>query len=107
MTSNHRPLSVGQAILVGHLIVNGPTVLILVGGGYSGQMLADSFGLGLLVAVLPAWLWWSFVIPRWRQWALTNGAEPERLERLGVRMLLLWPKGWLFARTELRPRDRR
>jgi hypothetical protein len=107
MTSNRRPLSVGQAILAGHLVVNGPTVLVLVGGGYLGQMLADSFGLGALVAALPAWLWWSFVIPRWRQWALTTGADPERLERLGVRTLLLWPKGSLFARTELPPRDRR
>lgn len=98
-------VTAGRAVVVGHLVVNTVTVVVMVLGAYLGPSSVGSAELGILIAVIPAWLWWSVAIPRWRRWALAGGADPHRLERLGVRTLLLWPKGSLFARTELPPRD--
>lgn len=99
-------LSAGRAVAAGHLMVSSITVFLMVSGGYLGREYAGSPELGIVIALLPAWLWWSFVIPRWRRWALAGGADPDRLQRLGVRTLLLWPKGSFLARTEFPPRDR-
>jgi hypothetical protein len=99
-------LSTGRAIFVGHVVVSGPVLAIMIAVGVLGRVLTGSFGLGLVIGVIPAWLWWSLSVPRWRAWALARGADPAELQRIGVMTGLVWPKGWIFEKTELPPRDR-
>jgi hypothetical protein len=125
---SERPrVGVLKAILVGQLVVNLPAVLILLGLSCLPVMVGSGIVVGflerpgeplawlgvgcflLLLGVIGfglAWLWWAFTVPRWRQWALKNGAPPERLQQLAVATGLVWPKGWIFEKSELRPKDR-
>jgi hypothetical protein len=100
-------ISVGHAIVRGQLLVNGPALLLIAVGGYVGRTLAadlrTGMGIGVVVGAIVAWSWWSFAVPRWRRWALGRGADPAELQRIGVRTGLLWPRGSIFEKTELRP----
>ena len=104
-----RPLSAHQALLVGHLMVNGPVLGIIVGGGLLGWTLSDGTGRGTAVGVIAgsliAWPWWSLAVPRWRAWALARGVNAEKLQRLALMTGLVWPKGSIFEKTELPPRE--
>ena len=60
--------------------------------------------IGFALGFVLAWLWWSLAVPRWRTWALTHGADPERLQQLGQRAGVVWPRGSFFEKTELPPR---
>ena len=116
-----------KAIVVGQLVVNLPAILILAGLSCLPVMVGTGIVVGfldqpdgslawlgvgclfLLLGVVGSglgWLWWAFTVPRWRQWALRNGAPPERLQLLAVATGLVWPKGWFFEKSELRPKDR-
>ncbi len=97
-------LDAGRAVAIGHLLVTVPVLLVC----GTGAVLGRAFGhaaLGMVVGVAPAWLYWSFAVPRWRRWALRGGAEPERLQRLAAATGLVWPRGWIFGKTEMRVRD--
>jgi len=62
--------------------------------------------IGLLLGVIPAWLFWSISVPRWREWAKRRGADEERIQFLGQRSGLVWPKGSILEKTEFRPRKK-
>lgn len=106
--SNRPPISIFKAIAIGHLLA---TLPILLGFGiplfalvWSTHPFYLKLFLGLLLFVL-AWAWWSLVVPRWRMWALRQGADPHDLQWWGVATGLVYPKGWIFERTEFRPKD--
>jgi hypothetical protein len=63
--------------------------------------------LGLLLGVIPAWLWWALSVPLWREWAKQCGADEDKTQQLGVWTALVWPKGWLFEKTEIRLRKKK
>ncbi len=116
-----RTMSIGTAILAGHLIVNLPVLGIVAGALWMGVkiilailgvapafpnvafflILCGSFVFGVVVA----WLWWAYFVPRWRRWAIRNGASPDRLHRWAVLTGLEWRKGSPFERTEFRPKN--
>lgn len=115
MQNPEQPLSVGKAILIGHLMVNLPVMVIILCAAGIGALLAGLAGLIepalarwfwaiVSIAVIAgsgcAWLWWSFAVPRWRKWALQNGAPADRLQKWAVATGLVWPKGWIFEKTE-------
>jgi hypothetical protein len=127
-TSNPRPptgqkktLHVAIAILVGQLIVNLPVMLIILGAYGVGiallLTLVDKFpffqGWGFLIGILVliiigplvGWLWWSFSVPRWRKWALRNGVPEDKLQKWAVSTGLVWPKGSVFEKTEVRVKE--
>jgi hypothetical protein len=102
-----KAISAEQAVRRGTLVVNGPVLMLLVVPVLVAALVFKSnvgafaaFGVGFVLA----WLWWSLSVPRWRDWALSRGADPERLQTLGVRAGILWPKGWIFEKTELPPK---
>lgn len=57
---------------------------------------------GVILGGVIGWLLWSYIVPRWRQWAKENGADEERTQILAQRTLLVWPRGSLFEKTEIR-----
>ena len=117
MDERPRPLSVAKALIIGQLIVQGPAVAIMlvvgvvtIAIGYLIASIVPALGfdfeivcLGSLIAgAIPSWLWWSFMIPRWRKWAIERGAPADRLHKWAVATLLEWPKGSIFEKTEFK-----
>lgn len=121
LTGQKKTLHVAIAILVGQLIVNLPVMLIILGAYGVGiallLTLVDKFpffqGWGFLIGILVliiigplvGWLWWSFSVPRWRRWAIQNGAPEDQLQKWGVITGLVWPKGSIFEKTEFRTKE--
>ncbi len=116
-----KAISVGTAILVGQLVVNLPVLMIIIGISAVGILftafidmiistLPSRFflfgaGVSIIVGSLIAWVWWSFSVPRWRQWALKNGAPEDELQKWGVITGLVWPKSVIFEKTEFKVKD--
>ena len=97
-----------RAVLLGHLVVNLPVVTIM-GLAYLITYLLKGptwAPIAVFLAVIPAWLWWSFMVPRWREWAKRRGADEEQTQYLGQRSGLVWPRGSIFEKTEFRPRSK-
>lgn len=107
MTRGSRPLSAGIAVLVGHIVVTAPVLMLIVcSWRISRPYPSGTRIVAILGATVVAWLWWSLAVPRWRIWSLDRGADADTVQRLGVATGLLWPKGWVFEKTELPPRKR-
>jgi membrane protease YdiL (CAAX protease family) len=95
--------SAGRAILLGHLIISIPVLMIIIGFAIGGLIISLKFALiFLVIGFILAWLWWAFMVPRWRQWALDQEVPAERLQSLAVVTGLVWPKGSIFERTEFK-----
>lgn len=109
-------ISVGRAILIGLIWVNGsvlfgfafPLVLMVVldevGAFYrlagAGTLVLV---LGLLAAsFVTAWTAWSFQVPRWRLWAYRRVEDIDALKTAAIGAGLIWPEGHVFERTEIR-----
>ncbi len=109
MDENQRPnLNPGIAVLIGHLVVNVPVLILILGMSVLGWYLLPGrfwwlafFGIGFVLA----WSWWSLLVPLWRRWAIRRGADPDRLQKLAVMTGLVWPKGWIFEKTEFRYKE--
>lgn len=102
-------ISLPTAIAIGQIVVNLPVLLTLCFGGLV-LVVSVVYGyvwgyLAFIFIFFGAWLWWSFTVPRWRMWALKRGVDAYELQKWGVVTGLLWPKGVIFERTELRPKD--
>ncbi len=96
-----------QAVWRGHRWVSLPALAIMGMGGLVGWLLLPRGGvlLGLVVAVGPAWLWWSYSVPRWRDWLDEMGIPEAKVYRLAVNTGLVFPRGFFFEGTECRRRD--
>jgi len=97
-----------RAVLIGQLVVNLPVVCIIGLAFLLAYLLkGPTWGaLGLFLGIIPAWLWWSFMVPRWREWATRQGADAFETQLLGERSGLVWPQGSMFEKTEFRSRKR-
>jgi len=90
-----RPL---RAVVTGHLLITLPVLTII---GILALGLRSQVGRwGLVVGAAVAWVWWSVSVPRWRRWALRNGADPALLQDLAQRTGLVWRKGSPLESTE-------
>ena len=96
-----QPINIWKAILMGQMIVNLPAVAIMVVALFLGSLVAP-WELALIIGSLLAWVWWSYTVPRWRDWAQRRGANSDQLQKFAFRTGLTWPKGSLFERTEFR-----
>jgi hypothetical protein len=99
-------LSPGLAVLIGHAVVSVPAVLLLGITMFSFAALGHgTLTGGFFVGVVPAWLWWSFVVPRWRDWVVDHDLDVDAVQSIAVATGLLWPRGFFLEKTELRRRD--
>jgi len=109
-----QPLTAKLAVRRGHYFISIPVFAILAALWFilavlfpNGPFRSGKFAplLALLIVIGPpsvAWIWWSYAVPRWRRWALSAGVDPEELQRLAQKQLLVWPKGHFFEKTEFR-----
>ncbi len=107
-SSDGQGLSAAKAVVVGHLVVTGRVLAIIAIVGLGGYVWFALPGLliGGLLGCGVAWIWWSWTVQKWRRWALSRGASPDHVQRLAAATGLTWPRGWIFERTEFRPKDR-
>ena len=103
-----RTVTPGRAVVFGHLVVNVPVLAIIVLAYVVGLILWGPVAaiFCLFVGIALAWVWWSAMVPRWRDWARSRGADEERTQHLAQITGLVWPKGSIFEKTEFRSRKR-
>lgn len=95
-----------RAILIGQLVVNLPMLGIIAAVWLYGITRQVPAPVSIAVGAILSWPYWSIAAPRWRQWALGKGVPAGVLQRAAVAAGLLWPKGWIFERSEIPPRKR-
>jgi len=100
------PIAVASAILIGHLIITVPIIIIFLGIFQGRRIFGDYWLILAIVVFVLAWLWWSYIVPRWRQWAIKKGAPADKLHQAAVATGLEWPKGWIFEKTEFRGKEK-
>ncbi len=102
-------ITVDKAISRGHLIVNVPVLITIVGipalGFYLSNLnlipkwgISVSFFLGFSLA----WLIWSFMITKWRIWAFSNVRNVHELKKKAIQEKLIWNDGSKFEKTEIK-----
>lgn len=102
-------ITVDKAIKRGHLIVNVPVFIAIIGFPalalyLSKQNLIPSWGIGIafLIGFVLAWLIWSFMITKWRIWAFENVRNVHELKKRAIQEKLIWYDGNIFEKTEIR-----
>ncbi len=123
MSDDYKPrkISVGRAISIGLLWVNGPIFPIMLGipaltffvlHPTPGE--ASSFGsiakVVIAVVSIPAgfvlaWLWWSLTVPKWRLWAYERVDDIAALKERAVAVGLTWSDGSVFEQTEIKSNE--
>lgn len=102
-------ISVNKAINRGHLIVNIPVFICIIGipalSFYlSNQNLIPKWGIGIgfVLGFVIAWLVWSFMVTKWRIWAFENVRNVHELKKRAIQEKLIWNDGNIFEKTEIR-----
>jgi hypothetical protein len=101
------PLTPTKAVVIGHRQASLPALAIIGAVGLAGDLLFGRAALvpSLLVGIAPGWLWWSYAVPRWRDWVETQGLDEAAIYSTAVNYGLVFPKGFLLESTEFRRRD--
>ncbi len=100
-------LSAARALAAGQVFINIPVLVIILGAPVIAWVATASIAwtaLSMVGGIPAAWLWWSFATPRWRSWAHDRGAPQATLQGLAERGGLVWRKGSMLEKTELRRR---
>lgn len=98
---NNKKLSDYDISLKGQLTVNLPVILIILVVGFGLSMYLDlHFKVAIFIGVVLGWIYWSFSVKRWIQWAVANNVEEERLVNIGKKGLLVWNKNTVEAVTK-------
>lgn len=102
-------VTVDKAISKGHKMVTYPGMLVMFGtmglAIYLGvQKIIPTWGIpvGIVLSFLFAWLWWSFMITKWRIWAFDNVRNVHELKKRAVQEKLIWSDNSIFEKTEIR-----
>lgn len=102
-------LTVKEAIARGKRMVNYPVYAIMALGYcipifliYIGILPLWSILPGIFIGFLSGWLYWSFMITKWRLWAFENVRNVHELEKRAVLANLIWPANSFFEKTEIR-----
>jgi hypothetical protein len=97
-------LTTTWAVAIGTLVVNVPVFGLLFGPAVAAGALGHEASLPWVLpfSLLAAWGWWSLAVPRWRLWAYARVASTGELRQKAETAGLVWPRGSLFERTEIR-----
>jgi hypothetical protein len=99
-----------QAVIKeGQKRINLPIPFVMIAVWVLGGIISFTLNNGFLmmttvvVGFISGWLWWSFSVPRWREWALKQpGVTEDELQVAAELALLVWPKGNIFEKTEIK-----
>jgi hypothetical protein len=101
-------VSVNDAINKGKWVLTFPTIGIMLiciftplGLSMFGICPAWFTVLGMIFSVIPAWIWWSFNVVKWKIWAFSNVRNVHELKRKAIKENLIWPDGSSFEKTEV------
>lgn len=107
-------ITVDKAINRGHLIVNVPVFVAIIGCPafaiyLSKQNLIPGWGIGIgfLLGFIMSWLIWSFMITKWRIWAFENVRNVHELKKRAIEDKLIWADNSWFEKTEIRTSSQR
>ncbi len=102
-------ITVDNAIKQGHKMVNYPILIFMSGTTVICFYLDKNklspewmFPFGLTLSFILSWLYWSFVITKWRLWAFKHVDDPYALKRRAIQEKLIWKDGSVFEKTEIR-----
>jgi hypothetical protein len=106
--SSESTLTPKRPVRIGQLVVNLPVVILIgLAGVCALRFGGPIWGLaGVFLSPFLGWIWWSFSVPRWREWAKEKGADEELTQALAARRGPVWPKGSFFEKTEFRRRKK-
>lgn len=101
-------MTVEEAIRKGQRMINWPItfIIIIVGGGFvfagKEKLLPGwTYAVGLMLAFILAWLYWSIMIVRWRLWAFEKVDNVHDLYKRAITEKLIWPDGSWASKTEI------
>lgn len=107
-------VTVNKALRRGQFIINVPVSLIIFSVlglciFLSANKLAPGYFIliGIVLAPLAGWIYWSFAITRWRIWAFTNVDSVNELRLRAISGKLIWPDGHIFEKTEIRTKQQK
>jgi len=107
-------ITAGKAIAKGQVMVNLPVFFIMTATmgllWYLAiiKLIPFAFGpAGFLIGPLVAWVFWSFMITKWRIWAYRRVSDIQELKNQAIDGGLIWKDGSLFERTEIRTAEQR
>ena len=102
-------ISVEKAIWKGHKMITFPVMIIIVsviGFGLflekKGFIPSWGNGVSLVAGISLGWLYWSFLITKWRIWAFERVKNIDELKRQAVEGNLIWKDKSIFEKTEIR-----
>jgi hypothetical protein len=105
----YEAVTVEEAIKRGNRLVNYPVILIMAGVCASSIFLGSQFKfpawtiiIAVLACLILPWLYWSFMITKWRIWAFGNVRNVHELKKKAVDGKLIWPDGSFWEKTEIR-----
>lgn len=93
-------LSSGKIILMGQLMVNLPVTVIII----LSVIILGKLGLGWNLSAIAAsgigWFFWGKLVTKWKDWAVGNNVDRERLFRLGKLGLINFYRHRIFDEEE-------
>ena len=108
-------VTVDQALARGKRLINLPVLVIIFGIiGFSLYLttlklypnwIVLTFGPAL--SLLLSWVYWSFMITRWRIWAFKNVRNVHELKKRAIEDKLIWPDDSIFVKSEIRTKQDR
>jgi hypothetical protein len=107
-------ITVDRAIKRGQRIMNIPVFILLMGtmcGGFYliAIKILPTWMIPVFIfgSAIPAWIYWSFAITKWRIWAFSNVDNVHELKQQAIESSLIWPDGSFFEKTEIRTKKER
>lgn len=89
--SNSKELSTIEIVNRGWLLVNIPSIIIiLVVWFYLVAYLEVNGKISAIIGGALGWVYWEFTIKKFIKWALDNNVNPDRLLKIGQLSLLIW-----------------
>ena len=102
-------VTVDEAISKGHRMVNYPSMLIMFGtmgvAGYLGIQEIQPTWISpvmFVISLILPWIYWSFMITKWRLWAFENVRNVHELKKRAILERLIWTDDSIFEKTEIR-----
>lgn len=102
-------ITVDEALSKGQKMVNYPVIVIILGvTGLAiylfSQKIAPLWAIpvAIVLGIALGWIWWSFMIVKWRLWAFEHVRNVHELKQRAVEERLIWPDDSVFEKTEIR-----